>query len=436
MSSRWIIVLLYIVLIGPVSARMFVPSKDHPAYKLFSYQNLLDIKVEHSSRLLLSNAGGELSIDQLNQVEINPADDVVLAGTTSLYLSELRPSNRKEFSLSSSINDYPDPQIVIDGTNYSLSVLEVVEYEKQSVTYVSAKIIDHTGYARFVIDGVSAITVGHLEIAGQIYRVLPRETNPSQQLIYRVESAGRKQQRLAHLRLISQAGESPVGQLEAELIKTELLLDMVPDYYSQYQKNHISHLAIEAKNIGYIDIAQLSKGAASPQISAFLADLNIFTDSGPDYSFFITKVEKSENDRIKVSVKQLFEKGYFDYSSVLTVKKDGTVTKLYSTVVDFTSEKFVRPRLTKEDFMAIAREKVEKNHETDELPVSKRPELPPFLVYVFEYKEYLARPIWMTIISGTVKGSIWKENYFIILDDQSGELILHKGTTEIPYFLQ
>jgi hypothetical protein len=113
-----------------VSATIVSPTNKHPAFKMLSKERLLEIKPKHSSRVLLSNANNELSLDDLGKAEIYPVAAATLVGIASLDLSELKSLKPKSFGLVTPELDLFDPQLFFGGQNYSMSVVELIADEK------------------------------------------------------------------------------------------------------------------------------------------------------------------------------------------------------------------------------------------------------------------------------------------------------------------
>lgn len=413
-----------------VSASILTPTNKHPAFKMLSKERLLAIKPKHSTASLLSNINNEPSLGDLAETEVHPAAAATLVGIASLDLSELNFLKSKSFGLVKPEFDFSDPQIFLGGQNYSMSVVEIVADEKLNLIYVTARLIDSQGYARFVIDNVSNETVGHFEIGGEIYRMIPREVNTSQQLIYKLDQLELQKVGQTKLSLISQESSSSINRLENELIKTELLLSLAPDYYSEFTKNYIRRVILKGGNLGYIDIKKLEIGELSPQISEVLFDLAVLTRSKKSYSYVITSIKNIEGKVVSVGAKQVIHGVFFDVEINISIRKDGSINQLNATVVDVDSDKLHRPRLTKKEAMDLAKQKLAINSGKDELPPYDGVKFSPYMVYFYDYENYAAQLLWVLLLPDELPKSSERLTYLVILDDKAGELMVKKSKPE------
>ena len=425
-----IIVIVSFIFSTSVSATIVNPTNTHPAFKMLSKERLLEIKSKHSAGVLLSNTNNELSLGDLGKDEIYPVANATLVGIVSLDLSELKSQKPESFGLVKPELDLFDPQIFLGGQNYSMSVVELIADEKQGLFYVTARLIDYQGYARFIVDNLSNETVGHLEIGGETYRMIPREVNTSQQLIYKLDQLELQKVGKTKLLMISQGSSSSINRLEQELLKAELLLSLAPEYYSEFTKNYIRRVILKGGNLGYIDIKQLEKGELSPQISEFLFDLTVLTESKKHYSYVVSTITKIEDKVVSVGAKQIIHGVLFDFEINISIRKDGSISQLNLTVVDVDSDELDKPRLSKKDAMSLAQEKVAENFEKDELPRYEGVKFSPYMTYFYDYENYTAQPLWVIVLSDELPESGERLTYLVILDDKTGELMVKKDKPE------
>ena len=169
------------------ASSVFSAVNEHPIFKLKPNKELENLKPKSTSQIQLSRAGKTPSLDELHYEEKHPHNDAILIKASSFDPSKLLPS--KVISLDSTKPNLklPDPQINLAGRNYILSIVESVADPKERVRYVTATIVGHNGRARFIIDDASGELVGNLIIEGDTFRVIPRELNKEQQLIYKLK---------------------------------------------------------------------------------------------------------------------------------------------------------------------------------------------------------------------------------------------------------
>ena len=190
MNRRILILCKYLLVTSIFSATTSVLSavNDHPAFKFKSNNELANLKPTSKSQTPLSRVDQKPSVDELHYEEKHPLQDATLVDTASIDISKLIPS--KVISLDPNRPDLelPDPQITIAGKTYTLSVVESILGPEEKVRYVTARIIGlDEGRARFIIDDESREVVGNLVIEDETYRVIPRELNKDQQLVYEVK---------------------------------------------------------------------------------------------------------------------------------------------------------------------------------------------------------------------------------------------------------
>lgn len=183
----------------------------------------------------------------------------------------------------------PDPLITLQGKSFTLSVLESVLDNKQKVRYVTAKIINHEGYARFIIDDSTGELVGHLDIDGSVYRILPRELSKHQQLIYKFDSDRLGKAEESRSIMVSSSENASVYRLERELLKTEAIHSIAPVYYNETLRAQGRGVDLLGGNIGRIDVDKVLKRDVS-EISKLLIQLKAITDAKDSFSYVMDKI--------------------------------------------------------------------------------------------------------------------------------------------------
>ena len=173
LGSLQLIVLILTLVLAPSA---FSAGKEHPSFKLKSKQELNNLKPSSKSQTPLSRPNKEPSFNELHYEEMHPHKDAILVGTSSIDSSKLNPSRIISIEPNKPTLNLPDPQISISGENYILSVVESVPDITQMVRYVTAKIVDHAGQARFIIDDASGEVVGNFLIDGNWSEILLRES--------------------------------------------------------------------------------------------------------------------------------------------------------------------------------------------------------------------------------------------------------------------
>ena len=199
------------------TAPAFSGVNDHPAFKFKSNKDLANLKPISKSQTSLSRVDQKPSVDELHYEEKHPHQDAILVDTASIDTSKLIPSKVLSLDTNRPDLELPDPQITIAGKTYILSVVESILDPKEKVRYVTAKLIGHKGRARFIIDDESREVVGNLVIEDEIYRVIPRELNKDQQLVYEVKKEMSEYGDWVKPELISEPARQSVHRLEKNL---------------------------------------------------------------------------------------------------------------------------------------------------------------------------------------------------------------------------
>lgn len=224
--------LIFLILTLTLAPAAFSAGNEHPAFKLKSEQELKNLKPISRSQTPLSKPTKKPSFDELHYEEKHPHKDAILVDTSSIDPSKLNPSRIISIDPNKPELNLPDPQITIDGEKYILSIVESVPDLTQMVRYVTAKIVGHMGQVRFIIDDASGEVVGNFLIDGMTYRLLPRDTKKDQQLIFKLREEVSSENVRSKDIILSKTESRTIHRLEKELLKTELIQEIRPKYYS------------------------------------------------------------------------------------------------------------------------------------------------------------------------------------------------------------
>ena len=329
--------LVFIILILTIASSAFSAINDHPAFKFKPNKELETLKPTSTSQTQLSRPNKKPSFDELHYEEKNPNDDATLVDTASIDPTKLLPSRIISIDPNQPELHLPDPQITIAGQNYILSIVETVPDIKQMVRYVTAKIVGHSGQARFIIDDATGEVVGNLLIDGETYRVLPRDINKDQQLIYQLKKIKLKDNQRATIEVISKGTSPSANRLERELLKAELLLDIKPKVFEQPSRKTGGTTSLMRGDIGYVDVDEIIDNRNVASIEKLLADLGVIFNSDSSYQHTITKVRGSKRWGYSVNYRQVINGIPLRSGSKIKFTSDGKVTEL--------SDMMIRPDL-------------------------------------------------------------------------------------------
>ena len=337
------------------ASSVFSAVNEHPIFKLKPNKELENLKPKSTSQIQLSRAGKTPSLDELHYEEKHPHNDAILIKASSFDPSKLLPS--KVISLDSTKPNLklPDPQINIAGRNYILSIVESVADPKERVRYVTATIVGHNGRARFIIDDASGELVGNLIIEGDTFRVIPRELNKEQQLIYKLKKISPENHRRIKTRIISKVENKSVHRLERELLKTELLSVIKPTVLRQPSKISGGRTKLIGGSIGQIDVQKLVANRDISVIEEFLTDIEILTNSSSQVKYKITKIVGSQKRGYSVNFQQLINGLPLRSSSRIRFDGKGNITEISNLVLKSDLLEIKQSKFSEAEVLEIAK---------------------------------------------------------------------------------
>jgi hypothetical protein len=378
------------------TAPAFSGVNDHPAFKFKSNKELANLKPTSKSQTPLSRVDQKPSVDELHYEEKHPHQDVTLVDTASIDTSKLIPS--KVISLDPNRPDLelPDPQITIAGKTYILSVVESIPDAKEQVRYVTAKLIGHKGRARFIIDDESREVVGNLVIDGETYRVIPRELNKNQQLVYKLKQREPKSNNRSKARLISKGTHSSIHRLEKQLLKAELIQISRPVYYNETVRNAGRSANLIAEDIGQVDIKKILKKDIL-EISGLLHRLHLITNAPKNSQYEIRKITGNEKKGYSVKFRQVINDIPVKATSKIKISPEGQVTDLYTLVINPQLATIEPSKYSKEKALKLALAAVNLHLGKPDLQWVTLDKSPIELSYEIRGNEYSLVPYWEVV---------------------------------------
>ena len=368
---------------------------DHPAFKFKSNKELANLKPVSKSQTPLSRVDQKPSVDELHYDEKHPHKDAILVDTASIDTSKLIPS--KVISLDPNRPDLelPDPQITIAGKTYILSVVESILDPEEKVRYVTAKIIGlDEGRARFIIDDESREVVGNLVIEDEIYRVLPREINKNQQLVYKLKQKSPNVDQRIKSRLIAKATQSSVYRLERQLLKTEAIYKSKPKYFSETARRAGSTSSLIGEQIDRVNIGKILARDQS-EVRNLLERLDVITSFKPEYDLVLQKVIGDKKYGYKVTFRQKINGiPIRKMGSKLKIDPDGNVTYLSTGFIDPKKADIKPSNLNKEQVLELAKKAAIQHVGKPDLTFITLERTPARLQYKIIDNEYTLTPYW------------------------------------------
>ena len=419
---------VFVVLLGislSSFARMSAPINGHPAFKMLSHAQLAQIEPPFEYRVPLSNLADSPLVEQLHFDEVEPDEKVSLADTASFDLSLLVLSNNR--SLDSSETDIisPSPVIKINGQNYTLSIVQSIFDEGQDFRYLTAKVADQKGYARFIIDRLSSELAGVLVVDGNRYRILTRAANSKQQLIYRMPVLTPEELDFPRPLMISKEPRSLIYRLEEELLKTELLLKMAPSYYHQTSRELVQYMTVEHGEIAVINTSRLKVGYISEEIREVLSRIELLTGAEVNDDFVITKLTRNKKGQVTgIVFKQIVDGALFDQKSTIYINRDGHVSNLTLRFINTKHSDFHRPVYDLEQALKIA-EKMLLTQDLDSLPTYKEEPFAPYKMWMTHHRSHKLLLLWCLVVSNPGSSG---QAYIALVDGFSGD-----GVTVMKY---
>jgi len=426
MSYRYLSVALVIFSL-PLTASVLPHKNYHPAFKMLPLEALGELNAQVADEVPLLDADMVFDADQLHHSEAHPADWATLVGVASFDFSSLEVQNPERPMPPGS---YLSFSLTVDRQQYYLSVVEVFTDREKQFRYVTAKLVDHKGHARFVVSNRSGHIAARLSINGANYRLLSRQTSASQQLIYRLKPAATQQGKWGNTVLLSTSSVQGIHHLESELLRTELLLQIAPTYYSHSASETLITSRLRGRDLGHLDASKIKKGAISEEISNYLSQFKLLTQSAEDDVFFVTKVRKNDERVIGINFIQLVQGAAFEYTSGISIRTDGQVGGITLHTMNSANGSYAPPRYSHQQVLDIAMEKLKAYVDSDELPLGIKHELPPYMKYFYKPEDQSIHALWLVTIFG--QKSTADESYLVIIDDRTGGVTLTRGKSE-PY---
>ena len=396
MNRRILILCKYLVATSMLfaTAPAFSGVNDHPAFKFKSNKELANLKPTSKSQTPLSRVDQKPSVDELHYEEKHPHQDATLVDTASIDTSKLIPS--KVISLDPNRPDLelPDPQITIAGKTYILSVVESIPDHKERVRYVTAKIIGHKGRARFIIDDESREVVGNLVIDGETYRVIPRELNKNQQLVYKLKQKSPNVNQRIKSRLIAKATQSSVYRLERQLLKTEAIYKSKPKYFSETARRAGSTSSLIGEQIDRVNIGKILARDQS-EVRNLLERLDVITSFKPEYDLVLQKVIGDKKYGYKATFRQKINGiPIRKMGSKLKFDPDGNVTYLSTGFIDPKKADIKPSNFNKEQVLELAKKAAIQHVAKPDLTFITLERTPTRLQYKIIDNEYTLTPYW------------------------------------------
>lgn len=420
MFIRWISFTLLLAVTLSASARMSPLKNDHPAFKLIKYSQLAKIQPEVDETVPLSILSNAPVIDELHFDEIQPISTVSLVGTASFDLGLL--TFPKIMSLGESLPDLssPSPIIAIANTEYVLWVVEITNAEKEDVRYITALVVGHKGHARFIIDNQSNEVVGSLDIDGELYRIVSRQNDSSQQLIYRLLPSASDQSSLDS-QLVSLQSNVSSYRLEKALVKTELLLGMAPHYYEGRHDRVIQVTSIEGGNLGVIDVGRLAEGVVSPQLTQILSRFGLLTEIDVSYQFVVSKINRTKKGRVTGFIfQQVIDGSVFENKSNLYIHSKGHISNLRLEVINTQHDDFREPVYDADQVLTMANTTVleQKSPKLLDLPVYRAAPLSTYMYWAVDYEDGDLSPVWLVVTEDQLSDD--NDTYVVFVNAKTG----------------
>ena len=415
-------VILLLVSSLPSFARVAAPTNYHPAFKILTHKQLAEIKPIIGQTVALSNAVNEPSSNSLHFDEMNPMEGVSLAATASFDMSNL--VSFRAFSLDAAEVDrvVSNPVIKIKDHDYPLFIVQTILDDDKDLRYITAKIIGQKGYARFVVDNQSAAVVAHLEVDDKRYRILSRQTNPTQQLIYTMPHQTVEELRFPTPILVSNNANSLIYRLESELLKTEMLLTISPSYYSEAKMDIVEYALIEQGQIADINIENLQEGHRSKDIKDLLFRLRLLTRSRESDRFVVTKLTRDKTGRlIYIIFQQLVDGALFDEKSTMHIHRDGYVSYLSLRAINTQHPDFQVSIYDLEQAMLIAENKL-CTQDLDKLPAYQDAPFLSHKTWMVHKTNNQVIPLWWLIVRNSQCAE--DEAYIALVDGMTGEGVI------------
>jgi hypothetical protein len=372
----------------------FSAGNEHPAFKLKSGQELKNLKPTSRSHTSLSRLKKHPSFDELHYEEKHPHKDAILVDTSSIDPSKLNSSRMISMDPNKPSLNLPDPQITIGGENYILSIVESVPDITKMVRYVTAKIVGHTGQVRFIIDDASGEVVGNFLIDGISYRLIPRDTKKDQQLIFKLKHEASSGKVRSKNIILSKKESSTVYRLEKELLKTELIQEIRPKYYSENHKFNGKRIDVIGGNVGKLDIKKLFAKDHSI-ISNLLSELKLATTSDDSYQYTIGNIRGNDKNGYSVRFRQVINGIPLQDTSLVKIDPDGKIKHLSSLVLNPDSNGIKHVKFNQTEALEIAKKATIEFRKNVDIKLISLKSMPPELTYKLVGDDYGLTPHWI-----------------------------------------
>ncbi len=406
----------------------FAEKNDHPHFRLTPNKQLDLIKPSSKVQTNLSDPASKPSMDELHYEEKNPNDFSTVVDTASFDLSKLMPSKVITLDPSEPDINFPDPKLSIDGREFILSVVESVTDHKQRVRYVTAKIVGHKGQAFFIIDDAAGEVVGNIEIDGDTYRVLPRETNHKQQLIFKTKKlAFDKHTGRSKSVPVSKPSHTSVNRLEKELLKTELLHAIEPALFRETLRAEGKSTNLIKGKIGRIDVAKTLKKDSS-DVLRLLVDLDAITLARDDLEYRITQIRGSKKHGYSVRFRQVVNGIPLRSGSRIKFDSEGNVTQLSTQVIDPLITNVRSSKFSKAEVIEMAEEAIHKHLGKPGLKFITLDKIPIKLEYKVIDNNYTLTPYWELVFFEVQSG---EGSYRVFIDGHTGEVKVSEAEDRI-----
>lgn len=389
--------LIFLVLTLMLAPAAFSAGNEHPAFKLKSGQELKNLKPTSTSQTALSRLKKHPSFDELHYEEKHPHKDAILVDTSSIDPSKLNSSRITSMDPNKPLLNLPDPQIIIGGENYIMSIVESVPDIKKMVRYVTAKIVGHTGQVRFIIDDASGEVVGNFLIDGITYRLLPRDNKKDQQLIFKIKNKAISGKVRPKNIILSKKENSTAHRLEKELLKTELIQKIRPKYYSENHKFNGKRIDVIGGNVGKLDIKKLLSKDPSV-ISILLSELKLATTSDDSYEYTIGNIRGNDKNGYSVRFRQVINGIPLQDTSLVKTDPDGNIKYLSSLVVNPDSSGIKHVKFNQKEVLEIAKKATIKFRGNLDIKLISLKSMPPELTYKLLGDDYGLTPYWVVYL--------------------------------------
>jgi len=413
MEMVFLAVTSWLLLVAPAQAA----KNDHPHFKLIPNNELKQLSVSSEKQALLSDPENKPSLDELHYEEKIPVSAVTLVDTASFNLGLLTPSHVKSLDPTQPTLVLPDPQITLQGKSFTLSVLESVLDDKQKVRYVTAKIINHEGYARFIIDDSTGELVGHLDIDGSGYRILPRELSKHQQLIYKFDSDRLGKAEESRSIMVSSSENASVYRLERELLKTEAIHSIAPVYYNETLRAQGRGVDLLGGNIGRIDVDKVLKRDVS-EISKLLIQLKAITDAKDSFSYVMDKIAGNTERGYSLRFRQVINGIPVRNTSRIKFDPQGNIKSLSSLIIDPALTDIKPSNYTQDEILSMAIKAAQDYLSKPDLTFVTLEQTPIRLQYKIIDNNYTLTPYWHVVLYEVQSG---EGVYNVLIDGNTGK---------------